>query len=151
MRSVRALDVLFTAQSAVNLLSRVVASQTGKLCRVEPQTYTQTQDANVDTSSSPASPLTNDLTHEAFDGAPPAAQGVRNHGETGMRTLEPLLQEDTTPTLNLNSVSKELSTSHVGVRQRYTKPSSKLFESLESNSLQQIPPVSTLDLSRSCL
>jgi hypothetical protein len=147
MRSVRALDVLFTAQSAVNLLSRVVTSQTGKLCRVEPRTYTHTQDASVDASSGPTSPFTNDSTHEAV---PPAAQRVPNHGETVKRNSEPLLQEDTKPTLNSNSVSKEVSTSHVGVRQRYTKPSSKLFESLEPNSLQQIPPVSTLDISRSC-
>jgi hypothetical protein len=112
MRSVRALDVLFTAQSAVNLLSRVVASQTGNLCRVEPQTYTHTQDTT--------------------------------------RTSEPLLQEDTKSALNLDLVSKEASTLHVGVRQRYTKPSSKLFESLEPNSLQQSPPVRTLDLSRTC-
>jgi hypothetical protein len=150
MRSVRALDVLFTAQSAVNLLTRVVTSQTGKLCQVEPRTYTHIQDANVDASSGPTSSFTSDSTHEALNGVPPAAQRVPNHGETVMHTSEPLLQEDTKSTLNLNSVSKEASTSHVGVRQRYTKPSSKLFESLEPNSLQQFPPVSALDLNRFC-
>lgn len=149
MRSVRALDVLFTAQSAVNLLSRVVASQSGKLYRVEPRIYTHTQDANVEPSSSPNSNFTNDSMHDTFDGVPPAARTLSNHGETATRISEPLPGEATKPTSNLNPVSIEMSTRHVGVRQRYTKPSSKLFESLEPNSLQQIPPVSTLDPSRS--
>lgn len=137
MRSVRALDVLFTAQSAVNLLSRVVASQTGSLCRVDPQA--SAQEVPTEEPTSPASSSTNNSEPRIINVVPSSSRNRSADVDAVSQNLEHRsINASLAP--NMNTVSQEAPKSHVGVRQRYTKPTSKLFQSLDANSLEYATP-----------
>jgi len=139
MRSVRVLDVLFTAQSAVNLLSRVVASQTGTTCRIEAKAHTYEQSSNIEESNGTASSVNTKPVDDGFDAAPSESQSKQNHGEQIIRSWETRPQENAQHTLGATPAMGEEPLRHVGVRQRYTK---RPIESFELGSLPQIPPVS---------
>lgn len=138
MRSVRALDVLFTAQSAINLLSRVVASQTGNLCRVDP--HASTHEANAEDSNNHNTTSRNDIKPNVVNVASYSPKNPPAGIEVAPYTSKPHII-DAVHTSNEKTASKEPSISHISVRQRYTKPTSNLFRSLEPNSLEPVTKV----------
>ena len=140
MRSVRALDVLFTAQSAINLLSRVVASQTGNLCRVD--RHASVQEDTVDDSIKLGTSSNDSSPSKIVNVAPASSQKPPASAQMASRVLE-TRPSDIKLKNNVIIDGKGSSVSHIGVRQRYTKPASQFFQTLQPNSLEYTAPVST--------
>jgi hypothetical protein len=146
MRSVRVLDVLFTAHSAVNLLSRVAAAQAQKVCQVEniqsghTAPLAQRKDVNeVDIDIQPDFP-------KDVERGQPQPSIVSDFNTTDRATsssretpLGDAKDTSTPPNVVKGSPLMGATTEEIRrkVKERYSKPASTLYQSLELGSIAQ--------------
>jgi hypothetical protein len=145
MRSVRALDVLFTAQSAVNLLSRVATSQASKLCSVrrEPIQHGAPQAASNEYIQKETVVNRTESAAESLNAARTTLTNIQEvvdasteqHRRQGSPLSSKLLQlKDNAPEL-----------SRQNVRERYSKPPSALFKTIDPTLIEETKSVSCID------
>ncbi|KAG8846379.1 hypothetical protein FRB91_000868 [Serendipita sp. 411] len=143
MRSVRVLDVLFTANSAVNLLSRVAASQASKVCRLQ-----ETNPTFNDTVEPAQQEDDGVLSKENLN----VASRNETVGTVRPTTVAEVLSENPAPStpqapqiehkvpINISPTSSSTINAPSGlrsVRERYAKIPSALYQSLEPRVLEQ--------------
>ncbi|KAG8834896.1 hypothetical protein FRC17_006443 [Serendipita sp. 399] len=137
MRSVRVLDVLFAANSAINLLSRVATSQASKVCRLQ-EKPSSSDIAEPSQRESKGTSLKED--EEVV---------LRNGNSAATTTTEVLSEAPATPLPGISNIeqnyqvnnapnaSKDASLSRRTIRERYAKTPSVLYQTLEPPSLEK--------------
>lgn len=130
MRSVRALDVLFTAQAAVNLLSRVAASQATKICAVQDEPVTEiSQQEATKSNTAELRPISD---AQPIPSSPLPTQEDLRDAQTIQERQPPVAS------INLSNISDNGPVlSRQEVKKRYTKPPSALFRSIDPSSLDK--------------
>ncbi|KAG9021287.1 hypothetical protein FS842_006710 [Serendipita sp. 407] len=143
MRSVRVLDVLFTANSAVNLLSRVAASQASKVCRLQ-----ETNPTFNDTVEPAQQEHDGVLSKENLN----VASRNETVGTVRPTTVAEVLSENPAPStpqaqqiehkvpISITPTSSDTinaPSAPRSVRERYAKNPSALYQSLEPQVLEQ--------------
>jgi hypothetical protein len=144
MRSVRALDVLFTAQSAVNLLSRVATSQASKLCSVrqEPIQHADPQAASNEHFQKETLVGSTEPAAESVNTAPTST----NMQEVmGTSTEQRGYQESYGSSKLLHYKDNTSALLRQGVRERYSKPPSALFQTIDPTLIEETKSVSCIN------
>ncbi|CAG7848324.1 Protein ABC1 homolog, mitochondrial Flags: Precursor [Serendipita indica DSM 11827] len=156
MRSVRALDVLFTAHAAVNLLSRVAAAQASKICHTQQQPPPSSVDAQQATKRNEQRVDEIKASITEVEEPNPIETATKPTSFESTLSGSPLpispahTQLGSTPQIEAISQAPYAKTlaSRKEVRERYAKTPSKLYRNVESLTIDTAPSPVVMKASR---